>query len=121
MNCKWPSKRLTGRSTRRARSSRLGARAGTELQQFQTEVEAAETARAAVLATLDATQAELASLKATTCPRADLDALQHKFGVTLSEVQKLKRENEELNRRYIGHASGPKRAVARTDRRSPGA
>ena len=67
-----------------------------QFEQFQMEVEAAETARAAVLATLDATQAELASLKETTCPRTDLDALQHKFGVTLSEVQKLKRENEEL-------------------------
>jgi len=67
-----------------------------QFEQFQTEVEAAETARIAVLATLDATKAELASLKETTCPRADLDALQHKFGVTLSEVQKLKRENEEL-------------------------
>lgn len=67
-----------------------------QFEQFQTEVEAAEAARMAVLATLDATKAELASLKETTCPRADLDALQHKFGLTLSEVQKLKRENEEL-------------------------
>jgi DNA repair exonuclease SbcCD ATPase subunit len=67
-----------------------------QFEQFQTEVEGAETARAAVLATLDATKAELAALKETTCPRADLDALQHKFGVTLSEVQKLKRENSEL-------------------------
>lgn len=67
-----------------------------QFEQFQTEVEAAETARMAVLATLDSTKAELASLKETTCPRADLDALQHKFGLTLSEVQKLKRENEEL-------------------------
>ena len=67
-----------------------------QFEQFQMEVEAAETARAAVLAALDATQAELAALKETTCPRADLDALQNKFGLTLSEVQKLKRENEEL-------------------------
>ncbi|MBL9165286.1 MAG: hypothetical protein JNL18_21340 [Planctomycetaceae bacterium] len=67
-----------------------------QFEQFQTEVEAAEEARAAVLATLDATKAELAALRETTCPRADLDALQHKFGVTLSEVQKLKRENSEL-------------------------
>lgn len=67
-----------------------------QFEQFQMEVEAAETARASVLAALDATKAELAALKETTCPRADLDALQHKFGLTLSEVQKLKRENEEL-------------------------
>jgi chromosome segregation ATPase len=67
-----------------------------QFEQFQMEVEAAETARAAVLATLDATKAELASLRETTCPRADLDALQNKFGLTLSEVQKLKRENSEL-------------------------
>ena len=50
----------------------------------------------AVLTTLDATKAELASLKETTCPRTDLDALQHKFGLTLSEVQRLKREIGEL-------------------------
>ncbi|BBO31406.1 hypothetical protein [Lacipirellula parvula] len=67
-----------------------------QFEQFQMEVEAAETARAAVLAHLDATKAELASLRETTCPRADLDALQNKFGLTLSEVQKLKRENSEL-------------------------
>lgn len=67
-----------------------------QFEQFQTEVEAAEEARTALLATLDATKAELASLRETTCPRADLDALQHRFGVTLSEVQKLKRENSEL-------------------------
>lgn len=78
-----------------------------QFEQFQMEVEAAETARAAVLATLDATQAELASLKATTCPRADLDALQHKFGVTLSEVQKLKRENEELRDATSAMPAGP--------------
>ena len=67
-----------------------------QFEQFQTEVEAAETARMAVLTTLDATKAELASLKETTCPRTDLDALQHKFGLTLSEVQRLKREIGEL-------------------------
>ena len=81
-----------------------------QFEQFQTEVEAAETARMTVLATLDATKAELASLKETTCPRADLDALQHKFGVTLSEVQKLKRENGELREAATaipGSDSGP--------------
>jgi len=77
-----------------------------QFEQFQTEVEAAETARMAVLATLDATKAELASLKETTCPRADLDALQHKFGVTLSEVQKLKRENSELREAASAASAG---------------
>jgi hypothetical protein len=38
-----------------------------QFEQFQMEVEAAETARAAVLAALDATKAELAALKETTC------------------------------------------------------
>ncbi|MBA4106307.1 MAG: hypothetical protein C0485_11160 [Pirellula sp.] len=76
-----------------------------QFEQFQTEVEAAETSRAAVLATLDATKAELATLRETTCPRADLDALQHKFGVTLSEVQKLKRENSELREAAIATPS----------------
>lgn len=77
-----------------------------QFEQFQTEVEAAETARAGLLATLDATKAELASLRETTCPRADLDALQHKFGVTLSEVQKLKRENGELREAATAAPSG---------------
>jgi chromosome segregation ATPase len=77
-----------------------------QFEQFQTEVEAAETARAAVLAALDATKSELASLKETTCPRADLDALQNKFGLTLSELQKLKRENAELREAAAAPAGG---------------
>ena len=77
-----------------------------QFAEFQAAVDAAEQSRAALMATLDAKTAEITALRETTCPRADLDALQHKFGVTLSEVQKLKRENGELREQLAARPAG---------------
>ena len=83
-----------------------------QFAEFQTAVEAAERSRTTLLATLDDKTAELAALRETTCPRADLDALQHKFGVTLSEVQKLKRENDDLRDQLQSRPAGVQEPAA---------
>ncbi|MBA3483379.1 MAG: hypothetical protein H0T51_16340 [Pirellulales bacterium] len=50
----------------------------------------------------DTLQSELAEIRATSCPQADLDALQQKFDLALADVQKLKGENGDLREELAG-------------------
>jgi chromosome segregation ATPase len=72
-------------------------------------------------ATIERLQRELADLRESSSPRAELDGLQHKFDLALADLQKLKRENGELReelavRPKASDQDSPELVAIRTER-----
>jgi chromosome segregation ATPase len=69
----------------------------------------------------DAVRLELVDLRESTCPRAELDDLEHKFQLALADVQKLRQENGELReelatRPEASDAESPELVAIRAER-----
>ena len=101
---------------------------GGELATLKIEKERAESEAASQTAacqelniTIEQLLKDLSEVRESSCPRAELDDLQHKFDLALTDVQKLKRENGDLrdklaSRPEASDQESPELVAIRTER-----